>query len=74
MTPNEKEVLAGIIAQANLSVKYVTDIVTTQVKDTVLAKSLNDAITVKLNTQRDAFSKAVEAEDDEVDLGSDLLA
>lgn len=69
---NETEVLAGINAQADLSLKYVTDIVTNLITDTTLAKSVNDAVTTKFGLQKAAFTKAVSDEFAENDGGDEL--
>lgn len=72
---SEKEVLEGGKAQIGVvAVKYVTDLVTAQVTDVAVATKLNADITAKLVAQADAFAKAVDAEDNEADLTSDLLA
>lgn len=71
---NETEVLAGIKAQADLSLAYVLAIVNQLVTDKVLAKSINDTVTAKFTAQKTAFTKAVADEFAEIDGGDELTA
>ena len=72
MNAEQKELLDNLTTQDGIRLGFVTDIVTKMVTDANLAKSINDAITAKLTPYNAAVSKAVAAEQDEVDLSQPL--
>lgn len=72
MNAEQKELLENLTTQDQIRLKFVTDIVSKLVTDANLAKSVNDAITSKLTPYNAAVSKAVAAEQDEVDLSQEI--